>query len=167
MVQDVIQMSNTNEPTKQRKSGPKGGRPKGAGKKNVGSTEIRQLEKLSGLGLTVEQIAHTLGMSKKTLERRVKEEPEVSDALKRGRAVAIQQVSQRAFSMAMSGKIPSMTMFWLKCQAGWKETKAIELSGKDGAPLFNNDQIKNMAQAILEDDDDSFESQPDGSSEQD
>jgi hypothetical protein len=30
-------------------------------------------------------------------------------------------VMQTAFKMAVSGKTPAMTMFWLKTQAGWKE----------------------------------------------
>jgi len=34
-------------------------------------------------------------------------------------------VAQTAYNLAKSGKCPVMTMFWLKTQAGWRETSRL------------------------------------------
>ena len=86
--------------------------------------EIEKIEVMAGLGLTTEQMAAILGVSKKTFERRCygpNEQPGVSDALIKGRAKASYRVMQTAFGMATSGKHPVMTMFWLKCREHWKD----------------------------------------------
>jgi len=35
----------------------------------------------------------------------------------------------------VTGKVPAMTMFYLKCRAGWKESHAVEVSGPEGKPI--------------------------------
>ena len=41
-------------------------------------------------------------------------------------------MAQTAYNMAKSGKFPTMTMFWLKTQAGWRETSRMEHAGAIG-----------------------------------
>ena len=88
--------------------------------------DYSQVHALAREGLNVDQIASKLGMSKKTLERRLAEDSDAKDALERGRAHADGAVISAAFEMAKSGKCPSMTMFWLRARCGWREEVAVE-----------------------------------------
>ena len=83
--------------------------------------EIDSIETMAGLGLTVDKIGAVLGMSKATIERRLKSTPEAHEALSKGRAKAENAVASTAYEMAISGKCPAMTIFFLKCRARWKE----------------------------------------------
>ncbi len=96
---------------------------KGGVRKTVKPEDYKKIEAMASYGLSVEKIANVLGMSKKTLERRAKENGKVKTALELGRAKAEANVSKAAYGMAVSGKVPAMTMFWLKCRAGWKENQ--------------------------------------------
>lgn len=77
--------------------------------------ELAEIETMAGLGLSFEEIASIKGICDDTLKKHAK------PFLKKGKAKAKAQVAQTAYRMAISGKIPSMTMFWLKTQAGWQE----------------------------------------------
>jgi hypothetical protein len=99
------------------------------------SDEVSQLKRLASLGLNNEQIASYFGINKRTLERRVKYSEGAVEALEQGRASAIEMVSRTAFHMATSGDVPAMTMFWLKCRAGWREVQKIEHTGEEGKPI--------------------------------
>ncbi len=44
-------------------------------------------------------------------------------------------ISQALFRNAKSGNVAAQ-IFWLKTQAGWRETNHYELTGKDGEKLF-------------------------------
>jgi hypothetical protein len=57
-------------------------------------------------------------------------------------------VARKALEMASSGRFPDMTKFWLKSQAGWKETSGIELTGKDGGPVEVVSARDKLAQAL-------------------
>lgn len=56
-------------------------------------------------------------------------------------------VAETLFRMATSGRVPAATFFWLKTQAGWRETDRLEITGKDGGPIavdhehFNYDNL--------------------------
>ena len=76
--------------------------------------EIRQLETAAGMGFTLQQLAKIFLISKKTLERRMADYPNIYDALERGRLKAKMNVRGMAYKMATDGKNPGMTMFWLK-----------------------------------------------------
>ena len=54
--------------------------------------------------------------------------------LDRGRAAALSRLKRTAFDLAEAGD-RTMLIFLLKTQCGWKETIAVEATGKDGAPL--------------------------------
>lgn len=88
-----------------------------------------QVEKLAGYGMTDEDISKVVSMSEATLKRKFRDELDI------GRALAKSKVQQTAFKMAISGKQPAMTMFWLKTQCHWKETTVNEHTGKDGKDL--------------------------------
>lgn len=104
-------------------------------KRLLDAKELEQVEKLSGLGMNIKQIGYVIGVSKSTMERRIKDQPEVAEAVEKGRAMALANVTKSAYQQAISGKVPAMTMFWLKCRAGWSETDAEdEKQGEYKAP---------------------------------
>ena len=75
-----------------------------------------QVETMVGLGLTADDVCNVMGFSRATLFKYFRDELAV------GYSVAKTNVTQKAFEMETNGKTPAMTMFWLKCRAGWRET---------------------------------------------
>jgi len=74
---------------------------------------------LTAYGFSQKEIARKIGIrSAKTLRKHFREELDL------GQLDANATVAQSAFQMAKSGKHPLMTMFWMKCRAGWKEQRA-------------------------------------------
>lgn len=92
-------------------------------------SDIEKIERLAGYGLTMEQISKVFNKSTDTFERLRKKDPELEAAINRGVRKANDAVAQTAYQMAISGKVPAMTMFWLKCRARWKEVTHHEHSG--------------------------------------
>jgi hypothetical protein len=84
--------------------------------KNLTPKDLDEVETMAGLGMRFEDIARLKGMCLDTLKKHAGEQ------LNRGRAKAKAAVMQTAYKMALSGKYPAMTMFWLKTQAAWSET---------------------------------------------
>ena len=101
----------------------KGGRPTFKPTKE----QREKVESMSGYGLTAEQICNLVEVSRGTLFKYFGEE------LKLGEGKAHAQVTHRAFDMARSGRFPAMTMFWLKCRAGW--TEKIQITNDDLPPI--------------------------------
>ena len=88
------------------------------GRKTFEPTTAQRLlvKSLAALGGKHEDIAPQVGLrSAKTLRKCFRTE------LDRGAAEANAQVARTLFRMATSGNVPGATMFWLKCQAGWRE----------------------------------------------
>lgn len=95
--------------------------------------EIEQVGKLGGL-LTQDQLADYLGMATSTLEAIFKRQPEVAGAYKQARAKLIGGVAKSLVQDALNGDKTSQ-IFFLKTQAGWRETNRTEHTGAEGAPL--------------------------------
>jgi hypothetical protein len=100
-------------------------------RKALSQKELNEIESLAGLGLRFEDIAQIKEMSDDTLKKYA------GAQLSRGKAKAKAAVSQTAYRMAVSGKYPAMTMFWLKTQAGWRENRTHEIwhDGPDASNL--------------------------------
>ncbi len=96
-------------------------RGRGRPKFKLDTDQIKQLEKMAGIGMTMEQMAAMFDMSKDTLENLYKREPAIKSALSKGRAKASAQVLQTLFNMAASGKCIAATIFWTKVRERWKE----------------------------------------------
>ena len=83
--------------------------------------ERRTVKTMAGLGFKQEDIAKVVGLrSDKTLRKHFREE------ITRGSIDARAQVSQTLYKMAISGKHLTATIFFLKTQAGWRETPTAE-----------------------------------------
>ena len=91
-----------------------------------------QIELVSGLAavLTKAQLADYFGICENTFREIEERQPLVSEAYKKGRASQIATVAQNLVGKALDGDTTSM-MFYLKTQAGWKETNIIQNENKD------------------------------------
>ena len=77
--------------------------------------------------LSKEQIADYLGISRPTFDAILERDEEVGSHYKKGKATAIQTVAKSLIQKAMSGNVTA-AIFYLKTQAGWKETQQVDLN---------------------------------------
>lgn len=103
--------------------------------------DLKQVESLAANGLTDEQIASALGISRTTLSNRKRENEQFVLAIKRGKAKGIALVTNKLMESIKGGNITGM-IFFLKTQAGWKETNVQEHTGADGQPIQHTVEIK-------------------------
>jgi len=87
-----------------------------------------QIRAMAELGLNVEHIAFIVGMAPMTLQAYCMEEIEA------GRANGHKKVASALFDMATDKEHPTMTAFYLKAKAGWKETTSVEFPDANGIP---------------------------------
>jgi hypothetical protein len=74
------------------------------------------------------------------LERRSKVDKRIDVAIQKGRANACGQVAKTAYNMAVSGKHPNMTIFWLKCRMNWSEVSPVELENGNIKVIYYKDE---------------------------
>ena len=101
--------------------------------KELTSDQKAQVEALAAY-LSQDQIADYLGIGRTTFQSMIERDPEISERYKRGKAKAVGLVAQGLLQKARSGDTTS-AIFYLKTQAGWRETQKIEHTGADGAPI--------------------------------
>jgi hypothetical protein len=110
----------------------KGGKRPRAGRKAI-KIDLAELEKLSSLQCTDEEIACFFAVSARTIERR-KKKPAFAEAMERGRAKGRMSVRRTLFSQAGNGNIAA-TIFLAKNLLGYKDYFSNEHSGPDGGPI--------------------------------
>jgi len=83
-----------------------------------------QVQEMASRGLTVAQIASCLGISETTLYKKQNEYAEFMDAIKKGRAEGINQVSNALFEKATQGNVTAM-IYYLKTRdrENWGENQ--------------------------------------------
>ena len=106
----------------------KGGRPPMC----LTDEQVSQTEAL-GAVLSIEQIADYFGIGKTTFYAIMERQPEVSERYKKGKAKAIGAVAQGLLQQARNGNTTA-AMFYLKTQAGWRETQNIDHT-TNGEPI--------------------------------
>lgn len=99
-------------------------------KKTLTHEEKIQVEALAAF-LTKEQIGDYLGVCRQTMTALIKRDPDVQMRINRGRSKAISKVAQGLLQKALSGDT-TCAIFYLKTQAGWRETNRMEVSDPDG-----------------------------------
>jgi len=119
--------------------GPDGGRPEIV----LTPDEVTQVEALAAV-LNAEQIADYFGIGRTTFYEIMKRQPDVAERYKSGKARAIASIGGSLLAKARNGDTASM-IFYLKTQAGWRETTAIDHSSSDGSMT-----PKNAGAAVLE-----------------
>jgi hypothetical protein len=102
-------------PKKDNKSLKKGGR-----KKII--LDLEQVENLASRGLGTTQIARAMGVSWNTIDRNRKRSVDFEDAIKRGKAKGLAQVTNSLFTSATDGNVTAQ-IFYLKNQDAktWKD----------------------------------------------
>jgi len=106
----------------------------GRKKKILTPEQIAELEKLAGYGLNQELIADFFNISDRTLRNRMKEDPVIYAAYKKGKAAAISHAAEKLQQAIDNGNLTAI-IFFLKTKAGFKETEIHEVTGSDGDPL--------------------------------
>lgn len=84
-----------------------------------------KVEHLAALGMTQEDVGKILGVSLDTIYKHY------NDSFGKGKAVARAKVANKLFEKAMSGDSASI-FFYLKTQAGWRETQHVDHTSSDG-----------------------------------
>ncbi len=94
---------------------------KKVGRKRI-NLDLEQVENLASRGLGTTQIARALGVSWNTIDRNRKRLGEFEDALKRGQAKGLAQVTNSLFTSATDGNVTAQ-IFYLKNQdpKTWKD----------------------------------------------
>ena len=99
--------------------------------KTLTDDQRAQVEALAAY-LTQEQIADYFGIARNTFIAIMEREPDISERYKRGKAKAIGAVAQGLIQQARNGdKVAAM--FYLKTQAGWRETNQVDHTSSDGS----------------------------------
>lgn len=81
---------------------------------------LKEVEILSGRGLTQEQIYHYYSISRSCWYDNIQYHPELGDAVKRGKAKTVSMVSGRLMDQIRKGNLTAI-IFYLKTQARWSE----------------------------------------------
>ena len=92
--------------------------------------DAKNVEALTIAGVPQKLVSKILKISEPTLRKHYRDELDTSKA----KANAV--ISQSLFKLARECNVTAQ-IFWLKTQAGWKETNHVELTGKDGDKLFD------------------------------
>ncbi len=106
-----------------------------------GFEQAKQVEQMTALGLSVQDIAATLRIEPKLLEKYYKYEIETS-------AQRINQAVAKVALQSALGGDTDMVRFWLKTRAGWKETKEVQMTGANGGPILFAEVKQNFLSAI-------------------
>ena len=93
--------------------------------------QAAQVEALAAY-LSKQQIADYLGISRPTFDAIIERDEVVSLHYKKGKAKAIANVSQGLVKQAIEGNMTA-AIFYLKTQAGWKETQVVDNTSSDGS----------------------------------
>mgnify|MGYP003365755402 CR=1 FL=1 len=96
----------------------------GRKEKTISDEQLDLVEKLAAI-LSTDQIADMLGMSRTRFYEIRKENEKVDERYKKGRAKAIAGVAGGLLKDAIDGDMTAR-IFYLKTQAGWKETSVVE-----------------------------------------
>lgn len=116
--------------------------------------QIIQVESLSAV-LSKEQLCDYFGIANNTFDAICDRQPEVFERYKRGKAKAIASVASNLISQARNGNMTA-AIFYLKTQAGWKETQVVDNTSSDGSMSPPQDLTVEIAQSISKKLDDEY-----------
>ena len=95
---------------------------------NTKVIDYEKLYNLARMGLSEEQIATSLGISRSTISRRKREDDTFATALKSGKQEGITLVTNQLFNSATDPQKPntSAAIFFLKNRAGWRDKQEVD-----------------------------------------
>lgn len=100
--------------------------------------KIKEVEVLSGRGLTQKQISDYLGISKSCFAYKMNQNEELRKAYLKGRAKTISYVSGKLIEQINAGNTLA-AIFYLKTQAGWKPPQDEESNNKKD--YYSNEEV--------------------------
>ena len=103
--------------------------------KTLTADQRAQVEALAAY-LSQDQIADYFGISRPTFAAMIERDNDISLRYKKGKAKAIGLVAQGLLQKARNGDTAS-AIFYLKTQAGWRETSVQEITGANGTETQN------------------------------
>jgi hypothetical protein len=115
--------------------------------------QIHDAGKLYGLGMALVRVAAFFGVSEQTFRHAMKKNAALRSTLEKSKAEAIGAVSRSAYEMAISKKVPAMTIFYLKCQGGWREPpRQLEVETTQAKGLLDdpNHKVTQRAQEVVQ-----------------
>lgn len=115
--------------------------------KTLTDAQKAEVETLAAV-LTAAQIADYFGIGRTTFFALMARDEEIAERYKRGKARAIGAVAQSLITKARAGDTASM-IFYLKTQAGWRETSVLEHAGAIASPRDEADAA-GMQRAVLD-----------------
>lgn len=95
--------------------------------------DVKEVEKLASRGLTQEQIVDSLGISVQTFINRKKANIELMEAIKRGRASGLKEVTNALFDAAISGNVAAQ-IFFLKNRAPEEWRDKVDITVEENVP---------------------------------
>jgi len=116
--------------------------------KTLTTEQMAQVEALAAY-LSQDQIADYFGTTRTTFAAMIERDAEISVRYKKGKAKAIGAVAHGLLQRARNGDTTS-AIFYLKTQAGWRETNVIDHQSSDGSMKPN--LIEFVAPQIEKDD---------------
>ena len=108
-------------------------------KKTLTDKEIAMCGALKAGGMTNPELARLCDMGLSTFERLLKNDEQLHEGILKGSDQRDAKVVPSAYEQAVSGKSPTMTIFWLKCRRGWKEA---EFAKKEDKPYVAPETLK-------------------------
>lgn len=93
----------------------------------IAEVDLRQLEDMSFKGASMKDMAAVLGINVRTLQRRVKDQPGVAVAIRKGRAEANNKVSNKILQKALGIEDDGNTdllKYWDRTRGGWDQGTA-------------------------------------------
>lgn len=101
------------------------------------------------------QIADYLGVARSTFDAILERDERVFIHYKKGKASAIANVAKGLVQQAIEGNMTA-AIFYLKTQAGWKETQVVDNTSSDGSMSPPQDLTVEIAQSISKKLDDEY-----------
>lgn len=96
--------------------------------------DLARVEELAANGLSEEEVAASMGVSRVTIQRRKREDEAFVSAWKRGKQKSFAEVTNTLMSLVREKNLGAVVWFE-KTRKGYSDRVQQEVSGRDGAPI--------------------------------